>query len=62
MDFGHTTHSLGSSLPEYHPCVWSYVFGILDESEAAGGLVSSSEVFAVHGDDGSCLPSAATVH
>lgn len=55
-------HSFGAPLPEHHPCPRPQVLGILDKFEETGGLVTSSEVFLVHGHNGGCLLGTATMH
>lgn len=62
VDFGDVAHRLGASLPEHHPGVGSDVLRVLDETEPAGGLVSSSKVVLVHAHNGCCLPGTPAVN
>ena len=59
---GDAPHGLGPSLPEHHAGVRADVLGVLDEPEAAAGLVPSPQVLLVHEDYGGCLSGAPTVH
>ena len=62
MYLGNTAHGFGASFPEHHTSVRSDELWVLDEPEATAGLVPSSQVVSVHGNDGGSLASAATVN
>ncbi len=61
VDFSDITYSLCTSFPEDHPTASLEVLGVLDEAKATGGLVSCPKVVLVHGCNGGCLTSTATV-
>ena len=48
-DLCHVSDGLGPALPEDHSAPRPEVLWVLDEAEEAGGLVTRSEVFPVHG-------------
>lgn len=62
VDFGDVSHSFCASFPEHHAGVRPDVLRVLDETEPASSLVSSSQVVLVHGHNGRCLSGTSTVN
>lgn len=58
---GDGTHSLGTSLPEHQLLVTVQILWRFDEAEVDRSLVPRPQAVSVHGQDGGCLPYAATV-
>lgn len=58
---GDGSHSLGTSLPEHQLLVTVQILWRFDEAEVDRCLVPRPQAVSVHGQDGGCLPYAATV-
>ena len=62
IDLCDATDSFRTTLSEDHLGSHVEELRTLDEAEPARGLVTSSEVFSVHCEDGGCLTCATTVN
>lgn len=62
VDFSNSTNGFSPSLSEHHPWICVNILRVLDEMKKTGGLVSSSEMFFIHTNNGSCLTSTTTMN